>query len=452
MTRWLGAIVAALLVIAAGYLLFLNPEPVVVRLTPERTMTWPLAGALLAAFAAGGVVVAAIAAVRAGARGWRSWRADRAARRETRRAEAVARAQHLAWSGDYAQARTELLRGEDDVPTDVGRLVLLAETHLAEGDGAGARKILDAGIHRVGLAPRLLDLLAEAAERSGDLRGAADALERARVGQPDSPRLARRLRDVYAAAGRWSEALELQGQILLRTHDAVTLAREEQMMRGLRYQAALAERDALRAARVLLGIAREDPTFVPAWVSAGDFFVRAGRSLTARRLWERGARHRPAVALLERLERLTASEGKPDRMARVYRRLQRRHPENPAVAFMFARSAIARGALDQAAEILEALPASLAGQPIAHALWGEVHRRRGNHSLAADTYARAYGTDLGLAGPFRCMACGHPADSWTGYCPSCRRWGTYEAPGERVQRAVTVAPATQAAALAAPNR
>src|SRR5207244_3403467 len=84
-------------------------------------------------------------------------------------------------------------------------------------------------------------------ERTGDLRAAADALERARAVHPESPRLARRLRDVHATAGRWSEALVVQGEILLRVHDATTLVREEQVLRGLRYQAALAEPEPRRA-------------------------------------------------------------------------------------------------------------------------------------------------------------------------------------------------------------
>src|SRR5437588_559916 len=119
-------------------------------------MQAPLAGALLAAFAAGGTAVGLLAAGSAGLRGWREWRAR--------------------------------------------------------------------------LDPRLLDFLAEACERTGDLRAAAEALERARLAQPESPRLARRLRDVYAAAGRWPEAVSIQGQLLLRVREPSGLAREQQMM------------------------------------------------------------------------------------------------------------------------------------------------------------------------------------------------------------------------------
>ncbi len=426
MTRWLVALAAAALVIAAGWVMFLNPHPVELHLTPERSATWPLAGMLLVSFAAGGAVVGAFAAVRAGARGWRSWRSARRGRHAARRAAVVSRVRQLVWAGDYRQARTELLRGERDVPADGERLVLLAETHLHEGDVAGARKVLEEGILHVGLEPRVLDLLADAAERSGDLRGAADALERARLAQPDSPRLARRLRDVYAHAGRWGEALALQGEILLRIHDTATLAREEEVLRGLRYQAALAEPDPRRSSRLLLALAREDASFLPAWVAAGDLLLQAGRRFAARRVWERGARHRPAAVLLERIERLNASEGKPERTTRLYRRLQRRHPDAGAVPLMLARHLIVLGRLDDAAEVLNELPAPVAEHPLVHVLWGEVHRRHGNHNVAAETYARAFGGDLGAGGPFRCTACRHVAPTWTGYCPECHRWGTFE--------------------------
>ena len=430
MMRWL--LVGALVVVAAGYVAFLNPDPIELHLTPERSATWPLAVALVAAFAAGCALVGSFAGVSAGARGWQRWRTGRRARRDARRAAAMARAQHLVWAGDYRTARRELLRVERGaVPSDATRLALLAETHLNDGDPAGARKLLEEGLPQAGAEPRLFALLAEAAERTGDLDTAADALERARTVHPESPRLAHRLRDVHAAAGRWSEALAVQGEILLRVRDTTTLVREEQVLHGLRYQAALAEPEPRRAARLCLAIAREDSGFGPAWVSAGDFFERAGRRFTARRVWERSARRRPAVVLLERLERLNASEGKPERTTRLYRRLVRRHPESAAVALLFARHLIAQGKLDEAEAALNALPAPAAGHRLVHVLWAEVHRQRGNSSLAVESYARAFGADLGLGAPFRCAACRHAYETWSGYCEECRRWGTLEATAEQ---------------------
>jgi lipopolysaccharide biosynthesis regulator YciM len=425
--RWLGAVVAVLVVIAAGYVVFLNPHPVDVYVRPGDARSLPLAGALLTSFAAGAIVVGGVVAVRGGARRFRSWRTSRHERRRARRAATVARAQQLVWAGDYRQARSELLRGEPATPTDRDRIALLAETHLQEGDVATARKLLDDGLHQVGLDARLLALLADAAERGADLRAAADALERARQAEPGSPRLARRLRDVYAASGRWREAMALQADILVGARDAASLATEERIMRGLRYQAALAEDDPRQAARALVALAREDRGFMPAWVSAGDVLARSGRRLAARRVWERGARYDPAVVLLDRLERLNASEGKSDRTVRLYRRLRRRHPENRALPIMLVRHLIAQGRIDEAAAEIEALGADAAGHRLVHALAAEVHRRRGNHNLAADEYAQALGTDLGAIAPYRCARCRRAAETWEGHCAECGEWGTYRA-------------------------
>jgi tetratricopeptide (TPR) repeat protein len=432
MTRWLVAAMAALIAVLAGYLLFLNPEPVAVRLTPTWTVDAPLAGALLVAFASGAVLAGLAAAARASARGWRSWRAGRQAARETKRAQAAAHAQELVWAGDYAQARAELMRAEGSAPSEAQRATLLAETYLHEGNLADARRVVEEALVNIGLDARLLDLLAEVAERAGDLRGAAEALERARAAQPASPRLARRLRDVYAAAERWPEAMAVQGDILLQVRDADVLRTEEQILRGLRYQAALGQPEARDAVRMLVALTREDPYFVPAFVSAGDFLERNGRRMAARRAWERGARRRPATVLLERLEHLNADEGRPERTARLLRRLRRRHPDDGPLLLFFARHLILRGALDEATEVLSALPPSLAGDPLAHALWGELHRRRGEHHIAADTFVRAYGTDLAVLTPFRCRVCRRVTDRWSGYCAECRRWGTY---GSRVELA-----------------
>jgi tetratricopeptide (TPR) repeat protein len=427
MTRWLAAIAFALLVIAAGLLVFLNPEPVTIRYWSTRTISAPLASVLLVAFATGAGLVGAFAAARAGARGWRAWRARRAARRAAREAEATARAQQLVWKGDYAQARAEILRAEGDAPSDATRLELLAEAYLLDGDPAAARRILEDGLTRLGPSPRLLDLLADAAERAGDLGAAAAALERARAALPDSPRIARRLRDTYVAAERWGDALGVQGQILLGLRSADALAAEEERLRGLRYQHALADPEPRRAGRLLVALGREHPTFVPAWVSAGEMFVRAGRAATARRAWERGARRAPAVILLERIEQQNASEGRAERTTRFLRRLQKRHPTSPAVALMVARHLITKGDLDGAATLLAELPAAIAALPQAHALWGDLHRRRGNHDIAANSFAEAWTGAWDPARRWTCRACHTPHPAWDGYCRTCRRWGTIAA-------------------------
>ncbi len=218
---------------------------------------------------------------------------------------------------------------------------------------------------------------------------------------------------------------------MLALRDSSALAAERATLRGLRYQAALGEPDARRAARQLVALLREDRTFLPARVSAGDALVRAGRPVVARRTWLRGARLRPAAVLLERIETLDAGRQRPDRTTKVFRRLLHRDPGNPTLRLLFARHLIARERLDEAAAVLRAVAEPAASAAVTQALWGELYRRQGQHDQASAAFANATGASFDAAA-FRCDGCGRATAMWEGYCSTCRRWDTARAAAETV--------------------
>src|SRR5262249_41047528 len=159
------------LTIVAGWFFLLNSGEVAVRLAPSRTVAAPLGGALLGAFFAGGAVVALLATAGASVRRWRAPGARPRARRAARRGRGPGPGPHRrVGPGDPARARPGLPRAPDPPESDVPRLALLAEAHLQEGDAAAARDVLERGLPRVGQDPRLLDLLARAAEELDDPR------------------------------------------------------------------------------------------------------------------------------------------------------------------------------------------------------------------------------------------------------------------------------------------
>jgi len=432
MRYWLTAVAAAGFTIAAGWFFLLNQNDVPVHLTPSRIVSAPLGGLLLAAFGLGVLVVAALATSGAVARGWRNARARGRSRRETRRREAIARGRDLVWRGETSAARAELARPAEHPALDASRVALLAETHLQEGDPESARDLLLGATPGTDVEPRALDLLARAAEELGDRQGALDALERAYRAAPGSPRLAARLRDLYAAHGRWAEAATLQAELLLHLRSPVRLAIERDRLIGLRYEAGAAEPDPRRAARQLRGLAREAPDFIPAWVTAGERYAESGRAFTARRTWVRGVRRRPAAVLLDRIEAHDAAAGRPQRTTRLLHGLRRRHADEPSVALRLARHLIGQGDLDEAAEILNGLPD---GAPdLTDALRGELARARGDAGAAADAFARALGPELGLTAPWRCTACGAGTARWAARCTACHRWDSLRARAEQPAR------------------
>ncbi len=425
MKYWLTALAAAVITIAGGWFVLLNPGEVFVRVSPTRTAAVSLGLALMAAFGVGASVVALLALGGAIGRTARARRARRQARAERRRRDSLARAGELVWAGETAAARAALLAAPERAVPDVARLALLAETYLQDGDPATARAMLEGAPS----APRLLELLARACEELGDPPAAIDALERARRAAPTSPRLTARLRDLYAAHGRWRDAAALQAETLFSPQVPRRLAGRRDALLGFRYEAAMALPDDDRAAAELRALAREAPDFLPAWVSAGDRAVRAGRAPAGRRVWLRGLRHRPAAVLLGRIEELDAARGESARTGHLLRRLVDRHPTAPVLQLHLARWLTTHGEAERPEAVVAGLPESAA--PLQRAVQGANALARGDAVAAAEAFAAAIGPELALAGPWACEACGADTPDWAGRCPACGRWDTLRAGAER---------------------
>jgi predicted Zn-dependent protease len=257
----------------------------------------------------------------------------------------------------------------------------------------------------------------------GDVAAAIAAAKRDLQARPESPWLLRRLRDLYARAERWPDALATTERLVVRLRTPALLDEELGALRALRYRVALEEPEALQGARTLLTLAREDPTFVAAWLSAGDRLREAGRSVRARRAWTRGAKHRPAPVLLARLEAPDAADGRPGRTARLYRRLRHRHPDDTLLGLLFARYLLRMQATDEAALLLDAPTAS----PVTEALRGVLARQQGDYERSAASLTRALGPALGLEADWTCTSCGARAATWAVRCDRCRRWNTLAA-------------------------
>jgi tetratricopeptide (TPR) repeat protein len=389
MGRWLAAIVLLAGALAAGGIAFLNGgDPLPIRITPARTIALPLGTALALAFATGAALIAFLALGGAVARTFRRSRR----RRKTARERAAL---------DRARVR--------------------AETLLVQGDADAARTRLTDALAGHGGDERLLELLAGASERSGDVPGAIAAMEDALARQPESPLLARRLRSLYASAGRWDDALALEERVLRTIRSPAATAAEAETLRGLRLEAAAADPDATRRRRRLLTLAREHPGFVAAWVGAGDALRDGGHPIRARRVYERGARARPAVVLLERLAALDAAQGHPERTTKTLERLRRHHPADPSLLGELVRGHLRANALDRAEAALAEWPADGPVVSSIEALRGECSRRQARLEQAAVHFARAAEAWLAPSA-FACGHCGQRLPAWQPRCPRCGRW------------------------------
>jgi predicted Zn-dependent protease len=182
-----------------------------------------------------------------------------------------------------------------------------------------------------------------------------------------------------------------------------------------------------------MGLAREHPGFVAAWVSAGDRLRDNGKPVRARRIWERGARVRPAAVLLERIAALDTAGGHPEQTTKTLDRLRRRHPADAGLTAAIVRHHLRADALDRAAAALATVPADAPADPVLEALRGDLARRRGDTVAAAEHLAHAAAEYLDPR-EMRCRACGQTAPAWSARCARCGRWDTLEPPGCRRPR------------------
>jgi tetratricopeptide (TPR) repeat protein len=318
-----------------------------------------------------------------------------------------------------------VLRRQLRSPEGLEATLSLAEASL-DGEVPGeAIELLEGSRKTYATEPRLLALLARAYRQIGQPHPATVCLEQAVALAPKSPRLLAELRDAYAAEGRWAEALRTEDSLLTSLRRPDQILAEQPRIRALRYEAALVADGNAAVVRELRSIHARDPAFVPAAVSLGDGLKHSGQFREASRVWLRTVRLRPEPVLLSRIESLFKELERPKKVLALYRRLRRRGDSLPLL-LRHVRFLVSEGRVNEAAEELEQAGARFSHVSELQALWGEVHRLRGNSDKALEAFRRALENQLALEAPVHCGRCARAVTEWQARCPGCGAWDSLQ--------------------------
>lgn len=309
-------------------------------------------------------------------------------------------------------------------------MTVLASLRTLVSVGLGLKRLLDLGrAPAPGAADaQTLELLRRADEaRQAGRREEAGTLYR-QILQSRKNHLGalRGLRDLAAAAGLWSQALEAQQRILGGV-GASERSPETEWLAVVHYELGRAELAGGRASAALPHLknaVRADRHFLPAALAVGDAHETLGEHREAVRAWERAAEIHGALPLLARLERAYRQEGRPTRMIALYREALERAPDDLALAVALGRVFFELEMLDEAADQFEKVEVQAPDLPAVHAYLGAVFERRGETRAAFEEYRRALRLGHAFDWPHRCAACGATAPTWQERCPGCRRWNT----------------------------
>jgi len=423
MKRALALLVGVAVVCGIGYLSWLNPAAVTFHWSPTRSLDAPLAALIVFAFVTGSLAVLSAMLIQAGRRAVVTWRAGRRQRRAERIDSWAEQGEQLVWHGDVQHGRALLHKAWRRRVEDARAVLALATSFRETGELQRARLALQEAARHHHTHPDVLLALADAHRAVGDHGASLEALERLRALHPRAPRVLRTLRDRYVELDRWADAAGVQEMLLSESREPAGTERERQYLTVLRYQAAIHLGEAAARVQALEALVERRTVAVPTAVSLGDSLLADGRRDEAWAVWERALRTTPRTVLEERLSGISTEPAHRDRLRSVLQKLRPDQVQFDNVRLLKAELHLADGNAEAAALQLDAIhdPGNAPG--LLHALWGDVHRRRGQFELAVAAYARAAGSQHS----HQCTTCQRASRQWIGWCPTCKQWDSYRA-------------------------
>ncbi len=379
------------LIAAVASLVYLNPQPSVVKLPPAFRYELSLGAIIIASTMLGAALVFLLLLLREGRWALRRWSMNRERRHAERNCRLKTESRSLALAGQHLRARTLLTRATKRSESTLLDLLEYAESYRREGALKEARKVLENGIDDFGNDPLLLHAIGEVCYALGDYAAAAVALERALATYPASAALITLLRDVLEAAGSWQRLEEIQYRLTALKPDD-----EDEKHRLIRYRFSVAKHmESERREAALKSIISSAPGFAPAIILRAKLLSERGARRAALRVLEKGLKTVAHLGILEELEQQLADSGRRSRLLKVHRKLLASRPEDQALKLHIAGYALKDGRLEDAERLLSEVDPGF-NPPLKLALEGELHRLRSQDRLAEQCYRKALSASLGV--------------------------------------------------------
>jgi len=222
---------------------------------------------------------------------------------------------------------------------------------------------------------------------------------------------------------QWEEALSVRERIYKITgqKDNGLLAlyevqRGRQLMSGKQYhKARLKYKDAIR----------RDQRCAAAYLGLGDAYQEEGRLDDAVESWKQLVTNVPQQAYLafERLEKTLFEQGKFGEMAKLYRDLLDRDPDNTMAIVALANIQEKKGDLQQALETCRRAVQIQPNDLTARQLMVSIYQQMGAHQEIADLLQEM---TFHSSREYICHHCGYRSRQPLWHCPQCHHWRTFD--------------------------
>lgn len=251
-----------------------------------------------------------------------------------------------------------------------------------------------------------------------------DILER----DESSLRALTRIREIFLRTGNFEKAEDTQQRILKLSLPEKERTEEQARDVGLKYETGrmmLEEGNYEKAKRIFKAIIKQDSEFVPAYLGLGEALLEEEAIDEASSLWEEAYGQTGSVIFLHRLEDLYIKLGNPGKVINLYKTAFLKDPGNVTLHFFLGRLYYRLEMIDEAFEVLSSIDCSGGNVPDLNVLVGNIYVRRGQKDKAIQEFKKALGHSDQLFVPYKCSACSHASDEWSGRCPHCGSWNSF---------------------------
>lgn len=305
--------------------------------------------------------------------------------------------------------------------------LLLGEILLKAGDAEAAVKLFET----LSLdEPELVEARYQLAEALVAVRNREAAIGVLRKLASDEPKKAlrawRRLRALHMDAQAWDEALEAHKK--LQAAFAAELTQGERAQgAALAYQVGMAKVEADQfkdAALIFQQVVKEEPEFVPAYLSLGRCMILQDQEAQGLEIWLEGFRKTGEGTFLQEIEDYFIQLGRPEDGLGVMRRVAATSKHGTTAKFFLGKMLYRLEILDEALELFQEVRSQVVYSPILFFFMAKIHSRRGRLDAALNEYRQLL-RNLGvLKLRFECAVCGHKTQDYADRCDNCGSWNS----------------------------
>ncbi len=236
----------------------------------------------------------------------------------------------------------------------------------------------------------------------------------------------RRLRARHLEAQNWEEALEAHTRLQAQFAGELTQGERSQGA-ALGYQVGMLKVEAdqfKEAAQVFQQVLKDEPDFVPAYLSLGRCMILQDQEAQGLEIWLEGFRKTGEATFLQEIEDYFIQSGRPEDGLTLLRKVAATSKHATTAKFFLGKMLYRLEILDEALELFQEVKSQVVYSPILFFFMAKIHSRRGRLDAALNEYRQLL-RNLGvLKLRFECAVCGHRTQDYADRCDSCGSWNS----------------------------